>query len=236
LITGANKGIGFATAQLLAKKDIKVIIAARNPKLGLDAAAKINATQPLHPAVFLEMDVADNKSVEAALATFKTQFDKLDILINNAGILQDTESATQVTQKSLHETFQVNFFGTVHVTQVFLPLLKLSSAPRIVFVSSNLASLTKHSDPTWGDYHAKFASYNASKTALNAYCIHLAAELRESAFKINAVHPGYVQTDMTSGKGPVTPDQAAQVLAKYALLPNDGPTGGFFDHKGRHDW
>jgi len=124
--------------------------------------------------------------------------------------------------------FDTNFFGVINVTQAFLDILKKSDEPRIVNVTSGLGSLTLHSDPNWKYYQVKSAAYGPSKSALNAYTIVLAFELKDTKFKVNAVDPGYTATDFNHHNGPGTVEDAAARLVKYATIGQDGPTGGFF--------
>lgn len=123
---------------------------------------------------------------------------------------------------------KTNFFGAIATTQAFLDMLKNSSQPRIVNVTSGLSSLTLHSDPTWKYYHVKGACYTSSKAALNAYTIVLAYELRDTPFKVNVVDPGYTATDFNHHTGPGSVEDAAARLVKAAILEADGPTGQFF--------
>ena len=122
----------------------------------------------------------------------------------------------------------IQIFRTIAVTQAFLDLLEKSEAPRIVNVTSGLASLTLHSDPSWKFYSIKGVAYGPSKTALNAYTIALAYELKDTAFKINAVDPGFTRTDFNQHQGTGTVRDAAERLVKYAMVGGDGPTGAFF--------
>jgi NAD(P)-dependent dehydrogenase (short-subunit alcohol dehydrogenase family) len=135
-----------------------------------------------------------------------------------------------VSPDVLHEVFNTNFFGAVNVTQTFMELLKKSATPRIVIVTSGLASLTLHSNPAWKYYAVKGAAYGPSKTALNAYTVALAYELRDTAFKVNAVDPGYTATDFNQHRGTGSVENAARIIVKYALIDADGPTGKFFSN------
>lgn len=153
----------------------------------------------------------------------------LDVLINNAGIsgaLPQTATGTDIAV--FRQLFDTNVFGVVLVTQAFMDLLRQSPQPRIVNVTSGLASLTLHTDPAWKYYHVPAAVYSTSKAALNMYTIALAYELRDTPFKVNAVDPGYTATDFNHHSGPGTvPDAAARVV-RAALLGTDGPTSQFF--------
>jgi NAD(P)-dependent dehydrogenase (short-subunit alcohol dehydrogenase family) len=157
----------------------------------------------------------------------------LDVLINNAGISGGRpQTATGTDIAVFKQVFDTNVFGVVRVTQVFIDLLQKSPQPRIVNVSSTMASLTLHSDPTWKFYDNKGAVYHPSKVALNMYTIVLAYELRDTPFKVNAVDPGFIATDFNQHRGTGTVEEAGKRLVKYAMIGADGPTGKFFseDH------
>ncbi|WP_295120685.1 SDR family oxidoreductase [uncultured Chitinophaga sp.] len=226
LITGANKSIGYETAKVLLKQGYFVYIGSRDAGKGEEAVLQLKA-EGLTEAKAIQLNVTDPESVAAAAR----QVDQLDILINNAGISGAfPQPAATVDVGVLREVFDTNFFGTIQVTQAFLPLLKQSSAPVIVNVTSGLGSLTLHSDPSWRFYPYKSAGYGPSKSALNAYTISLAYELREAGFKVNAVDPGFTSTDFNHHTGTGTVESAALFVAKYATLQADGPSGKFFSN------
>ena len=224
LITGANKSIGFETARQLLKQGYFVYLGSRDIAKGEQAVAQLKQ-DGLSEVELLQIDVSDPASVEAA----GKKITELDVLINNAGILGGMEQSAQtVDLGTIREVYDTNFFGAINVTQTFLPSLKKSAEPRIVNVTSGLGSLTLHSDPEWKYYQVKTAAYGTSKTALNAYTVVLAYELKDSAFKVNAVDPGYTQTDFNHHNGPGKVEDAAAIVVKYATLGADGPTGKFF--------
>ncbi|MFD1140337.1 SDR family oxidoreductase [Larkinella insperata] len=228
LITGANKSIGYETARQLIRQGYYVYLGSRDRQKGQQAVEALNA-EGLTQVEAVEIDVSNAESVAAARQEIGQKTDVLDVLINNAGISGGMAQAATTTDPALiRQVFDTNFFGPIQVTQAFLDLLQQSEAPRIVNVTSGLGSLTLHSDPTWRYYAVKGAAYGPSKTALNAYTIALAYELRDSAFKVNAVDPGYTATDFNHHSGFRTVDDAAAQLVKYATLDADGPTGGFF--------
>ena len=228
LITGANRGIGFETARQLSEQGIKVLIGARSEESGKEAETKLKDEG--FDAKFILLDVDDVKTHESAAKYVEENFGKLDILINNAGInLEIGEKAVQASETSpevFRDTFDTNFFNTIAVTQTFLPLIKKSDAGRIVFVSSGLGSLTLHSDPKSPIYNYKLPAYDISKTALNGYAVHLAHELKETAIKVNTLHPGSVVTDMNP-HGELTVEEGAKTSVSLATLPADGYTGKF---------
>lgn len=200
LVTGANKGIGFETVRQLARQGITTLLGARREEPGREAAAKLqDEGLDVH---FLSLDVDDLDSHEAARRFIEEKFGKLDILINNAGINPEgaggagVRSASQTPLDVYRRTFETNFFNLIALTQKLLPLIEKSEAGRIVNLSSILASNTLHSDPHSPVYDFKVPAYNISKTALNAFTVHLAYELKDTPIKVNAAHPGWVKTDM----------------------------------------
>lgn len=161
----------------------------------------------------------------------------LDILINNAGILGRRQNKENpLTVADVREVFETNFFGTIAVTEAFLPFLKRSSLPVVENITSDLSSLTKHQDPDWLLYNAKSISYGPSKTALNAYTVALAHEYKNLGFKINCVTPGWTSTDFNGNSGGKSAAENCINLAKYAMLDANGPTGKFFGEEGELPW
>ncbi|WP_461453177.1 SDR family oxidoreductase [Mucilaginibacter sp.] len=224
LITGANKSIGFETARQLLKQGYFIYLGARDKAKGEEAVAKLKE-EGLTNLEAIQIDVTNLTSIEAAAR----QIDSLDVLINNAGISGSfPQTALEAKTDTIREVFDTNFFGVINVTQAFISTLKKSSEPRIVNVTSGLGSLTLHSDPNWKYYKVKSAAYGPSKSALNAYTIVLAYELQDTAFKVNAVDPGYTATDFNHHNGPGTVEDAAARIVKYATIGQEGPTGGFF--------
>jgi NAD(P)-dependent dehydrogenase (short-subunit alcohol dehydrogenase family) len=222
LITGANKSIGFETARQLLQQGYYVYLGSRDINKGQEAVNQLKA-EGLTAVEPIEIDVNNAESIKNA----RKQLSELDVLINNAGIAGSLPQPVLTTAISEYrEVFETNYFGVVQVTQAFIDLLKQSSSPRIVNVTSGLGSLTLHSDPNWIYYKVKPAVYFASKAALNSFTIVLAYELPD--FKVNSVDPGYTATDFNHHSGPGTvPDAAARVV-KAATLDEDGPTGQFF--------
>lgn len=228
LITGANKSIGFETARQLLKIGYYVYLGSRTEQRGQQAVEQLRSEGYENVEAIL-IDVEDSTSVRAARQTLGSKTEVLDVLINNAGISGDfPQTAAEVDINVFRKVFETNFFGVIETTQAFLDLLKKSSEPRIVNVTSGLGSLTLHSDPDWKYYHVKGACYTSSKAALNAYTVVLAYELRDTAFKVNAVDPGYTATDFNHHSGPGTVEDAAARLVKAAVLTPNGPTGQFF--------
>lgn len=232
LITGANKGIGFETAKQLLQKGVRVYIGSRMLENGLQAVEKLKA-EGLTNVEVIQIDVTDDGSVKNARTEIGRRTGALDILINNAGINGGAPPYTALESSSdqFMAAFETNVFGVARVTKAFVDLLRKSPEPRIVNVSTSVGSLSLQSDPNWPAYDfAKYAVYGSSKAALNMYTIHLAYQLRDTAFKINAVCPGYTSTDFTFGNGGEV-KIAGNRIVKYALIGRDGPTGKFFSEE-----
>lgn len=230
-VTGANRGIGFETVRLLAENGVTVILGSRDKSKG-DEAANTLKKQGLSVLSF-PFDVnrlADHKAIYKFI---EDKFGKLDILVNNAGVAVEefiggANTASSTSLETLHRTFDTNFFNLIALTQTLLPLIKKSQADRIVNLSSILGSLTLHSDPRSTIYDMKTFAYNASKTALNAFTIHLAHELKGTDIKVNSAHPGWVKTEMGGPEAPMETSEGAKTSVKLALLPKEGPTGKFY--------
>ena len=229
-VTGANKSLGFETARLLAQKGYFVYLGSRDEGRGNEAVSKLK-NEGLKNAAAIQIDVSDEASVDRAKALLSSKITSLDVLINNAGILGSLpQNASTVPLKVLRQVFETNFFGVINVTQTFLPLLKESAQPVIVQVTSGLGSLTLHSDPSWMYYMIKGAAYGPSKTALNAYTVALAYELRDTPVKVNAVDPGHTATAFNNFKGTKDVVDSAAFVVKYATIGADGPSGKYFSH------
>jgi len=220
-VTGANKSIGFEVVKQLLELGYFVYLGSRDLDKGVKAAAILQSD---HVKV-IQIDVSDSESIKEA----RRQINSLDVLINNAGIRGSVpQTPATVDISVIREVFDTNFFGAIEVTQAFLDLLKISNAPRIVNVTSGLASLTLHNDPSWKYYNFKGGAYGPSKTALNAYTVALAYELRDTPIKINVVDPGFTATDFNQHRGTGTIQDAAARIVKYAIIDESGPTGQYF--------
>lgn len=230
-ITGANKGIGFETAKQLLQKGLYVYIGSRNLENGVRAVEKLKAGNLINVEA-IQIDVSDDHSVKNARMEIGKKTDVLDILINNAGINGGAPyTALEASAAQFLSAFDTNVFGVARVTQACMDLLRKSPEPRIVNVSTSVGSLSLQSDPDWPGYHfAKYAVYGASKSALNMFTIHLAYELRDTPFKVNAVCPGYTKTDFTGFNGGEV-EEAGKRIVKYALLDKDGVTGKFISEE-----
>ncbi|MFF0267031.1 SDR family oxidoreductase [Kribbella sp. NPDC004536] len=232
LVTGGNKGIGFEVARQLAQADHQVVIGARTDERGRAAAEKLRADGV--EVSYVVLDVSAPDSISAALEVVAARYGRLDVLVNNAGIAPAEGPPSEVAPEVLQETYETNVFGLVAVTQAALPLLRLAVAGRIVNLSSGAGSLTVVGGPDWRPEWNGLA-YNTSKSAVNAVTVAFASELRPTPIKVNAVNPGYTRTDMSPGADRPAAAGAA-VVVRYASLPADGPTGGFFDENGAVPW
>ncbi len=232
LISGANKGLGLETARQLGKQGVTVLLGARDIAKGEAAAAELGKDGV--EAIAVKLDVLDAADVSAAAARVEAEFGLLDILVNNAGMLVEAlgeNSTLTVSEEDLRATFETNFFAVVRLTNVMLPLLRKSAAGRIVNVSSILGSLTLHAAQGPRSL-GKTLAYDASKSALNAYTIHLAAALGDTKIKVNSAHPGWVKTDMGTDAALLDVEEGAKTEVMLATLAEDGPTGGYF-HLGK---
>jgi len=232
LVTGATRGIGLETVRQLAQAGVHTLLAGRDRARAVEAALTLQA-QGL-PVEAIALDVTDAAGIAAAAAEVERRHGRLDILVNNAGIVID-DAARGVSAQSIETwrtTFETNVFGLVAVTQAFLPLLHRSSSGRIVNVSSALGSVTLHADPSSFLYDFKIPAYNVSKSAVNAWTVQLAYELKDSAIKVNTIHPGYVRTEMNhvdgEQRGELDIPEGARTSVRLALIGDDGPNGGFF--------
>jgi NAD(P)-dependent dehydrogenase (short-subunit alcohol dehydrogenase family) len=231
LVTGANKSIGFEIARQLAQKGIYIYLGSRNLENGITAVNTLLA-EGLSNVEAIQLNITNDESVKNARTEIGKKTKTLDILINNAGIFGGyPQGALNTIIDQFKTAYDTNVYGVVRVTQAFIDLLKKSSAPRIVNVSSSQGSLTLHSDPSYKYYDYKGAVYLSSKSAMNMYTVILAYELKDSNFKINAVCPGYTKTDFNGHRGPGSVEVAGKRIVKYALIDKDGPTGKFFSEE-----
>lgn len=230
LITGANRSIGLETAKQLSKKGLLVYLGSRDLAKGEEIVEDLTE-KGFKNIKAIEIDVTHPVSVLKAKEQIEDEQGKLDILINNAGILGVIpQTAESTAVEDIKNVFETNFFGVINVTQTFLELLKKSDQPRISNITSGLGSLTLHSDPSWKYYHVKNAAYGPSKSALNAYTIVLAYELRDLLFKVNVIDPGYTATDFNHHNGPGSVESAASFIVKHTLTDEHGPTGQYFSN------
>ncbi len=227
LITGANKGIGFETAHQLAKRGWRVVIGARNMDAGVRAAKAL--TSEGGSASTLDIDVSNSDSVKRAASKFGTEFDHLDVLINNAGIYPDSgTNILGLSRRQVIDTFQTNTFGPIEITQHFLPYLRKSRNGRVVNVSSGYGQLDGLS--------ADVPSYCLSKLALNGATIMLSAALRADNIAVNSMCPGWVRTDMGGAGAPRSVEEGADTAVWLADEADHTLTGKFFRDRSEIPW
>ena len=225
LVTGANKGIGYEVARQLAGKGFHVFVGARNRDAGRKAVETIAASGK---ATFLEIDVSDNASVTAAVREFSKNAGRLDVLVNNAGIIVDGDDAIlEISNELLRKTLETNTLGALRVTRAFVPLLAKSKAPRVVNVSSGGGQLTGGADG-WSP------AYCISKTALNGVTSQLAAALPK--FAINSVCPGWVRTDLGGGNATRSVEEGADTIVWLATDAPQKLTGKFLRDRKEIPW
>lgn len=242
LVTGGARGLGLEIGRQLAALSAHVIVAARD-KEKAEAAASALQAQGLDASA-LQLDVTSEEDRRGAYSAIEKAHGRLDILINNAGILLDsrdggtpaTRQPSEALPSVVRDTFEANFFAPVFLTQTLLPLLKQSEAGRIVNVSSIRGSLAHLSDPASPVYPIRALGYDTSKAALNAFTILIAEELRGSPIKVNAVHPGWLRTAMGGEQASMSVEEGARTAVQYARIGEEGPTGGFFFLDERLPW
>ncbi|NGN91743.1 SDR family NAD(P)-dependent oxidoreductase [Nocardioides sp. KC13] len=240
LVTGASRGIGEATARRLAQSGAHVILTARRAE---DLEAEVDRlNQQGHSASALQLDVTDEDSVQRAADQVAATYGRLDVLVNNAGVLPEATNADPaevVDLQMFRTTYETNLLGAVAVLEAFLPLIRKSEAGRIVNVTTTMASLADQTNPESPYYGMVVPAYQSSKAALNNVTIALAKALVDTPVKVTSVCPGFVQTDLTPinrDNAPITADQAAEVVHRAATLPDDAPSGTFVDADGTVPW
>ncbi|MCZ7436548.1 SDR family oxidoreductase [Micromonospora sp. WMMC241] len=236
LVTGANKGIGYEIAAGLGALGWRVGVGARDEQRREAAVAKLRADGV--DAFGVPLDVTDDASVTAAARLLQERAGGLDVLVNNAGVTgglpQQPGGADVATVRAAVE---VNVIGVVRLTEAMLPLLRRSTSPRIVNMSSGVGSLTRQSASTGENQTGPLSvAYAPSKSMLNAVTIQYARALGDTNILVNAACPGFTATDLNGFRGVRTPQQGAAIAIRLATLPDDGPTGGFFEDAGVVPW
>jgi NAD(P)-dependent dehydrogenase (short-subunit alcohol dehydrogenase family) len=250
LVTGANKGIGFEVARQLGEAGFLVLLGARDIGRGVAAAATLESEG--HCVRLEHLDVTDESSIAAAAKRISNSPGRLDVLVNNAGILSDGEfngldefgepivtPPSQVAVNVMRSTYEANIFGAVAVTNAMLPLIRCSPAGRIVNVSSRLAGFFLAQScclPGNHDHYLNLLAYNSSKAALNHVTLQYAIELRQTSVKVNSADPGHCATDINGRLGDRPPSEAARVIVQLATLSEGGPTGAFIGEDGPQPW
>ncbi|HNQ74409.1 MAG TPA: SDR family oxidoreductase [Verrucomicrobiota bacterium] len=242
LVTGADKGIGLQICRQLAQRGYIVILGTRDLANGRQAAASLaDIGGDVRPCL---IDLTRPETFTDVASLIEADYGRLDALINNAGIALDWEyQADSVPMELIRKTFDVNFFGMVHLTQLLLPLIRRSPAGRIVNQSSRLGSLTLHSTRGTDMDSLKAFAYDTSKTAINSFTVHLAYALRDTPIKVNSAHPGVIRTDINAtvvrnanSATLLDTTEGARTAVELATLGVDGPTGGFFHRGERLPW
>ena len=225
VVTGANKGIGFAIAHGLAKEGFHVFVGARDTERGEEAAKKIRAEGL--SAQFMTIDVDDEESIVSAAREIAAEWEGIDVLVNNAAInLDEGRKITEVPLQVFEDTFKTNVWGVLLMTQAFWPLLNHSAGGRVINVSSGAGRLF--------DMGNEMPSYSMSKTALNALTRQFAGA-GEGKISVNSICPGWVKTDMGGENAKRTPDQGAAIVIKLATMENP-PTGKYLNDDGEIGW
>jgi NAD(P)-dependent dehydrogenase (short-subunit alcohol dehydrogenase family) len=233
LVTGGNKGIGYAIAEGLGRQGLRVLVGARNDDARRRAVEQLRASGI--DADGVRIDVTDDASVTAAATDVEERFGRLDVLVNNAGIsgpfdpVTWTQDPTTLDLDVVRQVVDVNVYGVIRVTNAMLPLLRRSPAPRIVNASSSMGSLGRQPGPV-------MAAYSPSKTFLNGITTQYARAFADTPVIVNAACPGLVATDFNGFAGERTAAQGAATAIRLATLPDDGPRGGFFEDAGVVPW
>ncbi|MDL4813398.1 SDR family oxidoreductase [Actinomadura opuntiae] len=234
LVTGANKGIGYEIAAGLGALGWSVGVGARSEGPREEAVAKLRAAGA--DAFGVPLDVTDDATVTAAAGLIEERAGRLDALVNNAAITGGMpQEPTRVDLDTVRTVMETNVIGVLRVTNAMLPLLRRSASPRIVNMSSTVGSLTRQTTPG-AQTGPISAAYSTSKTFLNAVTVQYAKELQDTNILINAGCPGFCATDLNGFRGVRTPEQGAAIAVQLATLPDDGPTGAFFDDDGPIPW
>lgn len=238
LVTGANKGLGKEVVEQLARRGFVAYLGSRDGARGRDAASDLQRTGLAVTAI--DLDVTDAGSVARAAARIADEQGRLDVLINNAGI-HIGAPALDISVDDMRTTYETNVFGVVCVTRAMLPLLQRSAAPRIVNVASTTASHALTCDPaSMFSKEDRSLAYASSKAAVTMLTVQYANAFRRrpeyAHIKINAVTPGYIATDLNNHSGTRTVAQGSHVVIELSTIPDDGPSGGFFNDEGAVPW
>lgn len=229
LITGANKGLGLETTRRLAALGWTVLMGSRDAQRGAAAAAGVEGD-----VVALPLDVTSDESVTAAVKEVEQRYGRLDVLISNAGIAGRQIALLDTTVADMEHVFATNVFAPVRVTNAFVPLLRRSTAPRIVMVSSGLGSITRTAEAGRIENSIQSLTYTGSKAALNMLTSQYARALPE--FRVNVADPGFTATDLNGNRGTQTVTEGTDAIVTLATVAPDGPTGTFIDRAGPVAW
>lgn len=226
IVTGGNRGIGYEVCKELSKADCRVVLTSRNEEDGKKA---LDSLDDHDNVVYHKLDVTDIKDISRLRQWILKMYGRVDILVNNAGIyLDDGVSVFEVDEKIVQATMASNFYGAFRMCRSFVPLMKQNGYGRIVNISSGYGAMNE-----MAGYQA---AYRISKASLNALTLIMADELRDSNIKVNAVCPGWVNTDMGGNMAPTSSQAAARDIVHFALVDAAGPSGGFFRFKKAIQW
>ncbi|HEY9787928.1 MAG TPA: SDR family oxidoreductase [Candidatus Obscuribacterales bacterium] len=235
VVTGANRGLGFETARQLAVRGLRVIVTAREPKSGKEAVDELNLGANKRKISFHLLDVTSQKSIRQLALSVRKDFGRLDVLVNNAGVLLDrhkggepTNSIMDADMDKIRLTMETNVYGPLMLCQELIPLMKEHNYGRIVNVSSGLGQLAFMG--------RGYTGYRLSKAALNALTCIVADEVKNANILVNACCPGWVRTDMGGKNATRSPAEGADTIVWLATLPDGGPSGGFFRDRERQPW
>lgn len=236
VVTGGNRGLGYETCRLLARQGIQVILTARSEEKGRDAARRLSGDG--FSVIFHRLDVTLEEQARELVRFIEVEFKgRLDILVNNAGIMIDSEdrdwdmrkvSALKVSPERVRRTFEANVLGPYILCQQLIPLMQKGGYGRVVNVSSGMGQLS--------EMGGGWPGYRLSKTALNALTCLLAAELKGTGILVNSASPGWARTDMGGPEAEISAEEGADTIAWLATLPEDGPSGGFFEGREPMEW
>jgi NAD(P)-dependent dehydrogenase (short-subunit alcohol dehydrogenase family) len=226
VVTGGNRGIGFEICRQLVERGIQVIMTSRDEAKG--GAARQNLANEGLEIAYHQLDVTDSASIQRLANDIRNHYGRLDILINNAGVMIDERGVLNTDLDTVRATMETNVYGPWRLAQALVPLMKLGRHGRIVNLSSGMGQLS--------DMGSGSPAYRMSKTALNALTRMLADGLRGSSILVNSMCPGWVRTDMGGAGAPRSVDQGADTAVWLATLPDDGPTGGFFRDRKPIPW
>ena len=235
LVTGGNKGIGFEICRGIASHGLTVLMGARDIRRGEKACSLLQDAGL--SVYFIQLDVADSFSTTTAVNEIGKTYGRLDVLVNNAGIkLNEDNSSLEVALQTVRNTMQTNFYGPLQLCQLCIPLMRKHNYGRIVNISSTLGSLTEMADPESGYADLQSPAYRLSKNALNGITTLFASQVRGENILVNSACPGWVKTDMGGAAAPLSPEQGAETPIWLSTLPEDGPSGGFFQERKMIPW
>jgi NAD(P)-dependent dehydrogenase (short-subunit alcohol dehydrogenase family) len=228
LVTGANRGIGYEICRQLARKGLRVVLTSRDPEKGREA--RKNLAKEGLDVLHHQLNVTDQASVAAIARHIESEYGRMDVLVNNAGILIDSRSTSVLREKeeTFRTTLETNFYGALRMCQALVPLMQKNRYGRVVNMSSGLGQLDDMGDGT--------PAYRVSKTALNALTRMVAKAVEGDNILVNSMCPGWVRTDMGGPEASRGVEQGAETAVWLAMLPHDGPTGGFFRDKKPIPW